>query len=40
MTRAALAAAILGTAIIGGFFVGALGALIEDTAIDLDDDDC
>jgi len=35
-----LAAAILGTAIIGGFFVGALGALIEDTAIDLDDDDC
>ena len=39
MTRAALAAAILGTALIGGFFVGALGALIEDTTIDLDDND-
>ena len=39
MTRAALAAAILATALIGGFFVGALGALIEDTSIDLDDDD-
>jgi hypothetical protein len=40
MTRAALAAAILGTVLLGGFFVGALGALIEDTTIDLDDDDC
>jgi hypothetical protein len=39
VTRAALAAAILGTALIGGFFVGALGALIEDTTIDLDDND-
>jgi hypothetical protein len=39
VTRIALAAAILGTALIGGFFVGALGALIEDTVIDLDDDD-
>lgn len=38
MTRIALAAAILATAVIGGFFVGALGALIEDTMIDLDDD--
>jgi hypothetical protein len=37
--RIFLAAAILGTAIIGGFFVGALGALIEDTTFDLDDDD-
>jgi hypothetical protein len=40
VARAALAAAILTTALIGGFFVGALGALIEDTTIDLDDDDC
>jgi hypothetical protein len=40
VTRAALAAGILATALIGGFFVGALGALIEDTTIDLDDDDC
>jgi hypothetical protein len=40
MTRIALAAGILATAAIGGFFVGALGALIEDTTIDLDDDDC
>jgi hypothetical protein len=37
--RIFLAAAILGTALIGGFFVGALGALIEDTVINLDDDD-
>lgn len=40
MTRIALAAAILATVLLGGFFVGALGALIEDTTIDLDDDDC
>ncbi len=39
MTRIALAAAILATAAIGGFFVGALGALIEDTTLDLGDDD-
>ena len=39
MTRIALAAAILGTVLLGGFFVGALGALIEDTSIDLDEDD-
>jgi hypothetical protein len=39
MTRAALAAAILGTVLLGGFFVGALGALIEETTIDLDDDE-
>jgi hypothetical protein len=39
MTRIALAAGILITAAIGGFFVGALGALLEDTAIDIDDDD-
>jgi hypothetical protein len=37
--RIFLAAAILGTALVGGFFVGALGALIEDTTIDLDEDD-
>jgi hypothetical protein len=39
VTRIALAAAILGTVLLGGFFVGALGALIEDTSIDLDEDD-
>jgi hypothetical protein len=39
VTRIVLAAAILGTVLVGGFFVGALGALIEDTTIDLDDDD-
>jgi len=39
VTRIALAAAILATAVVGGFFVGALGALIEDTSIDLDVDD-
>jgi hypothetical protein len=39
VTRAALAAAILGTVLLGGFFVGALGALIKDTVMDLDDDD-
>jgi len=39
MTRTVLAVAILGTVLVGGFFVGALGALIEDTALDLDDDD-
>jgi hypothetical protein len=39
VTRIALAAAILGTVLLGGFFVGALGALIEDTVIDLDDDE-
>ena len=39
MTRAALAAAILLTVLGGGFVVGALGALIEDTTVDLDDDD-
>jgi hypothetical protein len=38
--RVFLAAAILGTVLVGGFLVGALGALIEDTTIDLDDDDC
>jgi len=39
MARAALAAAILGAVLVGGFFVGALGAFIEDTSIDLDGDD-
>jgi hypothetical protein len=39
VTRAVLAAAILGTVLVGGFFVGAVGALIEDTVIDLDDDE-
>lgn len=34
MTRAALAAAILLTALAGGFFVGALGAFCEDTEPD------
>lgn len=34
MTRIALAAAILTVALCGGFFVGALGAFIEDTAVD------
>jgi hypothetical protein len=37
--KTALAAAILGTVLLGGFFVGALGALIEDTTIDLDEVD-
>jgi hypothetical protein len=37
--RVFLAAAILGTVLVGGFFVGALGALIEDTTLDLDEDD-
>jgi len=32
MTRIALGVAILLTALAGGFFVGALGAFIEDTA--------
>ena len=39
MTRAALAAALLLTVLCGGFIWGAVGALIEDTVIDLDDDD-
>ena len=39
MTRAALAAALLITVLTGGFIWGAVGAMIEDTAIDLDDDD-
>jgi hypothetical protein len=34
MLRIALAAAILATALTGGFFVGALGELIEDTGED------
>lgn len=34
MHRLALAAAILLTALTGGFFVGALGAFIEDTGED------
>ena len=34
MVRVALAAAILLTAAYGGFFVGALGAFIEDTGPD------
>jgi hypothetical protein len=37
--RIALAAAIALTVLGGGFIVGALGALIEDTVIDLDEDD-
>ena len=37
--RIALAAAILMTVLCGGFIWGAVGALIEDTAIDLDDGD-
>jgi hypothetical protein len=39
VTRAALASAILGTVLVGGFVLGALGALIEDTVIEVDDDD-
>lgn len=39
MTRIALAATILFTVIGGGFVVGAVGALLEDTGIDLDGDD-
>lgn len=34
MIRAALAGAILLTVLMGGFFVGALGALVEDTGVD------
>lgn len=34
MHRAALAAAILATALVGGFFMGALGQFIEDTTED------
>jgi hypothetical protein len=34
VVRAALAAAILVTALCGGFFVGALGAFMEDTGAD------
>jgi hypothetical protein len=34
IARAALAAAILLAAVTGGFFVGALGAFIEDPAAD------
>lgn len=34
MTRIALAAAILATALCGGFFVGALGAFLDDTTVD------
>jgi hypothetical protein len=37
--RPVLAVAILTAVLMGGFFVGALGALIEDTTIDLDEDD-
>lgn len=37
--RIFLAAAILLAVLGGGFVVGALGALIEDTALDLDGDD-
>ena len=37
--RIFLAAAILLTVLGGGFIVGALGALIEDTTFDLDDED-
>lgn len=37
--RIALAAAILLTVLGGGFVVGALGALIDDTAVDLGGDD-
>lgn len=34
MTRIALAAGILLAAVAGGFFIGALGAFIEDTGED------
>lgn len=37
--RIALAAAILITVLCGGFIWGALGTLIEDTALDLDGED-
>lgn len=37
--RIALAAALILTVLGGGFVVGALGALIDDTTIDLDEDD-
>lgn len=36
VARAALAATILGAALLGGFVVGALGAFAEDTTPDLD----
>lgn len=39
MTRAILGVAIIVTVLTGGMIVGALGALIEDTSIDLDDDE-
>lgn len=39
MTRAILAAAILLGVLGGGFVVGALGALIDDTAADVGGDD-
>ena len=39
MTRIALAAAILLGVLGGGFIVGALGAIIEDTVIDLNEND-
>ena len=39
MTRIALAAAILVGVLGGGFVVGALGALMDDTAADVGGDD-
>lgn len=39
MTRIALAAAILLTVLGGGFVLGALGALMDDTAADVGGED-
>jgi hypothetical protein len=37
VARTAVAAALLIAVLGGGFVIGALGTLIEDTAVDLDD---